>query len=328
MQEDFRWFAKYPYDPRATDILKTISLNIEEFEKEDLRFLVEEAANRVVNLLKGERMLLWDNDYQELIKFYLSLLILRGTGNEYIYRAYSDAESKRAYRLLINEEDEKVLELSRSFNVDVFRIKNSFYIKYVDFINYTRGLSPIHWKLFNFKMERGYVKLSKRQISRILSNIIKRRVYQMIKSVEVTPDFILKYSDKVGDSVDIKEYREDVSDRNIDNYPPCIRKMIHDIPVGLSHPARFTLVTFLHKMGYSVGEIVDMFRTVPDFNLEKTTYQVEHILGLRGSRIEYEVPSCRKIRSYGMCFPDELCKYIRHPLSYVRRKRRRNETKR
>lgn len=322
MHGDFRWFAKYPYDPRASDILKSISLNIEEFEKEDLNFLVKDAVRRVVDLLKGEKHLLWDNDYQEMIKFYLALLILRGTENEYIYRAYSDAESKRAFRLLVNEDDEKIIELAKSFNIDISKVRESFLMKYVDFINYTRGLSPIHWKLFNFKLQQGYVNLSKKQICRILANVIKRRVYEMIRMVEVTPSFLLQYSNEVVKLSNIKVYKEEVYDKDINNYPPCIRKMLESISLGLSHPARFTLVTFLHKMGYSVEEIVNLFRGVPDFNIERTRYQVEHILGLRGSRIEYEVPSCRKIRSYGMCIPDQLCRGIRHPLSYVRRKRR------
>lgn len=323
MQDDFRWFAKYPYDPRASDILKSISLNIEDFEKDDLNFLVKDAVKRINDLLKGNKQLLWENDYQEMIKFYLALLILRGTGNEYAFRAYADAESKRAFKLLINEDDEEIIKLGKSFNIQVIKLNKGFLMKYIDFINYTRGLSPIHWKLFNFKLERGYVKLSKRQLCRVLINVIKKRVYEMIKMIEVTPSFLLQYSSEIARVSSLYDYKEEVSERDINNYPPCIRKLIDNIAVGVNHPARFTLVTFLHKMGYSVEEIIDLFRRVPDFNAERTRYQVEHILGFRGSRIEYEVPSCRKIRSYGLCIPDQICRGIRHPLSYVRRKRRR-----
>ena len=205
MQEDFRWFAKYPYDPRASDILKTISLNIEDFEEEDLNFLVKDAVKRINDLLKGDKHLLWDNDYQEMIKFYLSLLILRGTNNEYVFRAYSDAESKRAFKLLVNEDEDKIIELGKAFNIEITRVHNVFLLHYVDFINYTKGLSPIHWKLFNFKLEGGYVKLSKRQVSRVLANIVKRKVYEMIKTIEATPSFLLQYSNEITKIADFYE---------------------------------------------------------------------------------------------------------------------------
>ncbi len=329
MQEDFRWFAKYPYDPRASNILSNISLNIEEFQKDDLRFLLEDSLNRIIELIKGKGKLIWDNDYQEMIKFYLSLLIVRDTANEMIYRIFSDAESKRAFKLLVNEEGDKIIDLGKALGLDMFKQGNKFFIRYTDFIENTKGLSPVHWKLFNFRVEKGYVQLSKRQVSRIISNLIKRKIFNMIASIEATPDFIREYSNKLLDNVEFRDRSriEEVKEKNISYYPPCIKKIISEIPIGLSHPARFTLVTFLHKMGYSIDEIIDIFRTVPDFNFERTRYQVEHILGLRGSRIEYSVPSCRKIRSYGMCVPDELCKNIRHPLSYVKRKRKRFESK-
>jgi len=324
MQDDFRWYAKYPYDPRAGDILREISLNIDDFMTDDLRFLIDEAAKRIIDLINGKGSLLWENDYQEMIKFYLAVLIVRGSDNEYLYRAYADAEAKRAQSLLRNEDDEKIIELSKSLGIDVRKRGAAFLMKYRDFIEFTKGLSPVHWKLFNFRLESGYVKLNKRQVIRVLANVVKKRVYNIIRSIEVTPDFLSEYTIRVINQVNIRidKEKETLLDKDISNYPPCIRKMIDDIPIGLSHPARFTLVTFLHKMGYSIEEIVDLFRRVPDFNLEKTRYQVEHILGLRGSRIEYEVPSCRKIKSYGMCIPDQICRGIRHPTTYVRKKRR------
>lgn len=111
---------------------------------------------------------------------------------------------------------------------------------------------------------------------------------------------------------------------DIENYPPCIRRMIEDIPNNINHFARFTLVTFLHKVGVSKDEIINLFKNMPGFNLEMVKYQVEQILDPHKSGVEYGVPSCEKIRSYGMCFPDESCKGIEHPLNYRKLKEDRN----
>ena len=59
----------------------------------------------------------------------------------------------------------------------------------------------------------------------------------------------------------------------------------------------------------------------PDFDPEKTRYQVEHIAGASGT--EYRPPACDTMATYGNCpGEDELCRKIRHPLSYYERRLR------
>ncbi|MDH5266756.1 MAG: DNA primase regulatory subunit PriL, partial [Candidatus Bathyarchaeota archaeon] len=43
--------------------------------------------------------------------------------------------------------------------------------------------------------------------------------------------------------------------------------------------------------------------------------------GVRGSRTKYIPPRCDTLRTHGICHsPDEICKRIRHPLAYYRRR--------
>jgi DNA primase large subunit len=89
--------------------------------------------------------------------------------------------------------------------------------------------------------------------------------------------------------------------------------------VGLAHSARFAPVSFLIQINMSVNQIVGLFNTSPDFDPEKTRYQVEHIAGSSGTK--YKPPSCTTMATYGNCpGEDELCRRIRHPLSYYERK--------
>jgi DNA primase large subunit len=88
---------------------------------------------------------------------------------------------------------------------------------------------------------------------------------------------------------------------------------------NLVHLARFALVSFLIQINISVDQIVGLFNTSPDFDQEKTRYQVEHIAGASGTK--YQPPSCATMATYGNCpGEDDLCRIIRHPLSYYERR--------
>jgi DNA primase large subunit len=70
-----------------------------------------------------------------------------------------------------------------------------------------------------------------------------------------------------------------------------------------------------------VEDVVNFFRSVSDFDERMTRYQVEHIAGVRGSRTKYIPPRCDTLRTHGIChIPDEICKSVRHPLAYYRKK--------
>jgi DNA primase large subunit len=94
-----------------------------------------------------------------------------------------------------------------------------------------------------------------------------------------------------------------------------IKKMLEQVAANanLVHLARFALVSFLIQINISVDQIVGLFNTSPDFDQEKTRYQVEHIAGASGTK--YKPPSCATMATYGNCpGENELCRRIRHPL--------------
>ncbi len=328
ISEEIRWAAKYPFDKRSRELLEVIAWDINEYAEEDLRFLLDRAYERAANALDHKYSLIWDNDYQEVVAFYLALLIIRGVDYDYVYMVFSDTEARRAYDLMKDEEDENVIAIASNLGFHVENDKNGFFrLKYIEFIKISRELSAVHWKLYNFKVEAGRVYLNKRNLARLCSQKIKDIIYEMIKNIPSVPESIGSYSNRIREEKETmfrKIEKYDFTDVSEAGFPPCIKWLMSRIGSGLSHPGRFTLVTFLHRIGYSTDEIINVFRRVPDFSERMTRYQVEHILGMKGSRIEYSVPSCKKIKSYGFCFPDENCKYIRHPIQYlIRIKRRR-----
>jgi DNA primase large subunit len=69
--------------------------------------------------------------------------------------------------------------------------------------------------------------------------------------------------------------------------------------------------------------IAELYGRSPDFDAEKTMYQVEHITGRGGSSTEYSTPACAAMRTTGLCLNrDALCERVNHPLSYYKMKKR------
>jgi len=134
----------------------------------------------------------------------------------------------------------------------------------------------------------------------------------------LSPDFVISpYLKRAEEKVDLGEVTEDA-------FPPCIREMLSQVANGtnLAHTARFALTTFLLAVGMSVDEVVGVFNTSPDFDEERTRYQVDHISGKGGT--SYRPPSCATMATYGNCpGEDRLCKWVNHPLSYYERKLKR-----
>jgi DNA primase large subunit len=108
-------------------------------------------------------------------------------------------------------------------------------------------------------------------------------------------------------------------------FPPCIQALVLALTAGtnLTHAGRFTLTTFIHSVGMNVTEIAQMYARSPDFDPEKTMYQVEHITGRGGSGTEYTAPACAAMKTTGLCVNrDKICEYVNHPLNYYRQKKK------
>ncbi|MEM0011402.1 MAG: DNA primase regulatory subunit PriL, partial [Candidatus Bathyarchaeia archaeon] len=111
-----------------------------------------------------------------------------------------------------------------------------------------------------------------------------------------------------------------------DLFPPCMRELYGALLAGrhLPHIGRFTITAFLLNIGMDPNLIIDLFRKSADFNERMTRYQIEHIAGQRGSGTKYVPPKCDTLQTHGLCpGMDDLCKRVRHPLTYYLRKKKR-----
>lgn len=336
--------AKYPFTVDAIKRLDEIGFTLEDLESVLGDTISERAVERILNAIH-KKTITTDTKYlhtdEELIAYYVTLMALAVLRDPYLDRVYAVAEAKRAYEYLLQEPLEKLIYIAEktfSWQIRLLTIDSTVYpaIYFTHFISNVpeqRGL----WKLVNRIILNGYTIVNKNELCRLIESEVKRKVLSDIENMRNRLDIIqtTKTIEEIATRIRKVWYplkkRAEITITTIagkeHRYPPCIRRLLKLAREGenLSHAARFALASFLLSIGKSVDDVIAIFSTAPDFNESIARYQVEHIAGLRGSRKKYLPFKCENMRIYGLCYPDELCRKVKHPLQYLRIKVKRIE---
>ncbi len=331
--------AKYPFVSEAAEYVRLLGLKIESLSNPELRPVLDRAENRVEEALltsPPEVSYRLREDEIEVPSFPVAVILAAATANDYIKRRYALAEARRVYELLRMDDEEKILEIAKMFNWRVRMIREAigfekyeFALSFVDFLENAGLFREKRWKLVNRFMVNGEVYLTKHDVARLLQEEVRRHIEKRLNSdvrSKLTDDILGRvdrlrkmYTSRVGEVQFEEEQRGVVNEA----FPPCIRQLYEAASSGrhISHVGRFTLTSFLLRIGMPVNKIVDLFRASSDFDERMTRYQVEHIAGDRGSRTRYIPPMCETLQTHGVCpGVDEICRSVRHPLAYYRRK--------
>ncbi|MEM2939692.1 MAG: DNA primase large subunit PriL [Candidatus Bathyarchaeia archaeon] len=336
--------AKYPFIPEAAEEVKRLDFRVENLLEPDYMPIISRAEKRIAEALTTNPPEVSYNprEYKEnieVLSFPVAIVLVSALANDYVRRRYALAEARRAYELLRIESEEKIIEVARKFGWRI-RISNEKLglIKFdfaLYFIDYLRNASVFHerdWKLVNRPVFYGEVYLSKQDVARLLQEEVRRYIEAKIdpKVRSILPDGVLKrvealrqlYADRIKETS-----LEPLSSYGVisDAFPPCIRQLYEAAQSGrhMSHVGRFTLTSFLLNIGMDQNMIIDLFRKSSDFNERMTRYQIEHIAGERGSGTKYTPPKCDTLQTHGVCpGMDNLCKRVKHPLTYYLRKTR------
>jgi len=272
------------------------------------------------------------NDEIEILSFPIAVMMASATNDPFLKRRYALAEAKRAYNLLKQEDKEKIQQVAATFN---WRIKSAktagFAVYFTDFLRNATGFHETKWKLVNRTLVKGEVYLTRDEASRLLEEEVRGHIerklqtkieFELPQNVANGVERLKKLFESRKGKMRVEEMPKEIV---LDAFPPCIRQLHNIIRSGrhISHVGRFALTSFLINSGMTVDNVVDLFRSLSDFNERLTRYQVEHIAGGRGSRTKYVPPRCDTLRTHGVCTGmDEICRRTRHPLSYYRRKLR------
>ena len=196
------------------------------------------------------------------------------------------------------------------------------------FIDYLKAAKPLlsepRWKMVNKTVHRGYVFLNRAEVIRLIRSIYQQIILNKIMNINPrdVPEDIKRYAENVKQKIYEEVMKvKGVSDsvQMIKDIPPCIKNIMEKLSIGddVSHLENFTIASYMLNIGKSVEEVLELFKNRADYDEKIARYQIEHIAGMRGSRIKYKPPSCEKLRTVGICRNSGECpKWIKNPLNY------------
>lgn len=329
--------SKYPFLNASKQYVKENGLSVSELLDDPLyeraRLIgVERLDNAFKNRDVGTRRLVTETDHiMELLSYPISRMIAVCIGDIYFKRRYALGEAVRVYKDLVNEETSFLLLVSKEFCLNVKQLKDSNKL-YMHFINYLNHAPTRYkeWKMINREMKDGYIRISHKDLARLIQEALRARINEELDNRVCNKAIYNTFSSdiqRIQNSVLMHRKKIEaipVGKLDVKKLPPCMKDILAAIQAGenVPHMGRFALVAFLNTLKLSTNDILKLFSTAPDYEEERTRYQVEHIQG-KVSSTEYKAPGCGKMRTYGICpvdKMDDLCKKRRHPLSYYKTK--------
>jgi DNA primase large subunit len=325
--------AKYPFLQDTRRFIKENGPSIQELLHEPpyerARIIsIERLDNALKNRDVGRRGLASESDcIMEILSYPLARMLAVCIGDPFFKKRYALGEAVHAYKYLLTESTSFLLTVAQELDVTVQYNQETTVMK-IYFKDYLRNAPTRYkeWKMVNRGIRGGFLTITQKDLARILLEALRERINKELAARECDTSVSKIFS------TDIQRFQNmlalqkkkmettPVGKVSIEKLPPCMKDILSAIQSGenVPHMGRFALVAFLSSLKLGTNDILKLFSTAPDYQEDKTRYQVEHITGASSST-EYKCPGCEKMRTYGICpvdKMDEMCKKIRHPLSY------------
>ncbi|HID20254.1 MAG TPA: DNA primase regulatory subunit PriL [Methanophagales archaeon] len=327
----------YPFLSSASKYVEESGITLDDlvssavFERARLR-----GKERVIEAIKGRdirktTIITNAQAEMELLSYPFARILVSCIHDEHLIRRYALSEGKVAHEKLLADshtDADIIHEMAEEFSIRVDFFRAQVQMPFVDYLRFTANLRDKRWKLVNRGLEKGLVKLEKGEFVRVIQEAMYERIKKDLP-LNVPADVCKAIS---GYTEDIKRVVEETRKKFGDAegftvkdpscFPPCISHILSNLKEGINvpHGARFAVTAFLLNLGLSEEEIIAIYKNSPDFDEERTRYQVQHIAGGTGS-VRYTAPSCATMRTYGNCVGnDDICEKISHPLNYYKRK--------
>ncbi len=321
--------SDYPFTQEAAEYVRGTGYSLTSLlEKNSFKPIRSRALERVEGAISGE---IQDKQTSkeaeilaELLSYPMARVIISCLGDQILVRRYALAEAKLAYGRMKRDPD-GILPLADDLGIHPQGHDDPLRIHFSEYIRAAHRMRSPKWKLVNRDLDDGYLTITREELMRLMEEMVRDRV---MKSLPLEVDTTIckrlaEYTAPIKSELEVLKARQKVDLGKIEEgaFPPCIKGMLSQVARGanLAHSARFALTSFLLQVNMPVEGVIGLFNTSPDFDEERTRYQVEHIAGASGTN--YKPPSCATMTTYGNCpGEDELCKRIRHPLSYYERR--------
>lgn len=324
--------AIYPFLPAAASYIKNLNIGVIEVTTSPVfENIIQKSMADITGAIHGTLSRTQKEDITEsemqLLSYPITRMILSCVDNPHLTQRYAIAESKEASKNLKQEKTEQLKIIAKALNLHSILEKKQFlYIHFAEYVQTAHSIKELKWKLTNRRLDKGSVTITNNDFIRLLEEQVKKRVLHGMP-LDVSDDICTSLESCTEQIKTILSQTQqdivyDLGKVNQEYFPPCIAYAIKTVQAGIniSHSTRFALTSFLVTIGMSVDAIVELFASSPDFDAEKTRYQIEHIAGSGGTT--YTPPSCATMATFGNCIgKNRLCDKISHPLNYYRRKK-------
>jgi len=331
--------SHFPFLKKAQDHIKgrfsslDFLFNVKKGER-----LIERAFGRIEDAITVKKTFapeITGSADDEIAGYALARIIVSCVHDKTLMDRLTRYESERAYFFLVNEEEwnqnyhpdegeysRLCIALAHELGIQITKDR----IPLTDYVELVAPLHQDRFNLVNRRLEHGSVDIKKDERYELLRERIRVLLRRDLPH-KVPSSVCEKLAPRV--ALVKKVYQEKMLQQfgtiEENSFPPCIQALITALTAGtnLTHAGRFALTTFLHTIGMDTNAIGELYARSPDFDPEKTMYQVDHITGRGGSGTEYTAPACAAMRTTGLCIhQDALCENVNHPLSYYRAKKR------
>lgn len=267
----------------------------------------------------------------ELLSVPIARMLAVQLADKTLIARYAASEARLvAQRLTHDLDDDAVTTAANALGIPADAGEGTWKMHFSAYIR----LAPTHenaWKLIRRPVAKGYLWLDREDMARLIEEGLKRKVQEELEAergkpmpagvVEALAPIVKALEPK------LEEARENWSQGDFGPvqpqlFPPCIKEVFESLKrsENVPHHGRFAFATFLHTVGWNSEQILDYLASTPNFDREKSRYQIEHVTG--GKSVQaYTPPGCGTMQTNGVCplaKRDGLCFKIKHPLSYYR----------
>jgi DNA primase large subunit len=329
VQLDRRDLAKYPFLKEAQEWVAHRTGTLDQFLSTTYgKVAARNGARRVIGAITGEDPALAAGSSEperDVFSYALARILVSCSKDRALIDRLTRFEAGRAWGFLQEEDAARRAYVVESVGID----PDAREIPVMDYVELVPQLREDRWRLVNRRISKGRVQLEEDDLEELIRERIRHILYRQLP-LSVPGEVCRTLSPLLADisaSYQATVMR-DFGEVEEGAFPPCLQALVGAITAGtnLPHAGRFAITAFLHNIGMEPVQIMEIFARAPDFDPEKTRYQVEHISGRGGT--EYTAPSCATLRTTGFCVNrDSLCERVNHPLSYYRIRKKKEREK-
>ena len=316
--DELQYCAKYPFSSKTKDVAKWLNFDLNNIEPN----VLTRAKQRALEGIESNTIKLEARSHShkilltEILSYPVAKIIVGLTRDKFLIKKYAGAEANSLRKSLFYESESTCRELAQDLGI----IVDNNSVVFTDYVNNIPQRDE--YRLVNSKLDKGRVYLTKSILTEVLSEQLKNQLEHQLSQRFRVPEFYQNYADELKREVSRdKAFASTSSFGRVNTalFPPCMKAIINHVQSGspVAHQPRFVLAAFLANVNMPTEQIMDLFRSTPNFNEKKTKYYIEYTMGKRGSGIKYSPPGCEKMVLYGLCVnKDALCDRISHPLRY------------